>query len=540
MQQLSGLDSAFVYLESPGMPMHIGSLAIYDQSTAPDGLVGFKSILKFFGDRLHKARCFRQRLGYVPLSFDHPYWFEDPDFDLEFHLRHIALPKPGDWRQLCIQAARLHARPLDMNKPLWEITVIEGLDNVPGIPKGSFALVSKVHHAAIDGASGAEMAAAIHELTPDAEVQPPTEPWRPDHLPSGVELLGRSAVRTLGLPMRLIKTVASNTPSVARMVMSLARRELDLQLKVPRTRFNGNVSPHRVFDGRRFDLNEVKAIRSSVDGATVNDAVVSIIGGAMRHYLSSKNELPDESLIAMAPISTRGAGQKDTAGNRVSAMSLPMRSDVSDAGERLAAVRNESIKAKKLSATLGLDLGTDAAEFLPSTVSGMLVRAYGRSGLAEKVPPIYNTVITNVPGPNVPLYSMGSRLVANFGLGPVLHGLGLFQPVLSYNGTLTISAVSCRKQMPDPAYYCECLEESFAEHLSVTRADRPRKANGRARVGKAGKKKTLAGRVPAKKTSAKKTMVKKTMAKKTIGKKSLVKKTLANKTLAKKKLKRRT
>ena len=141
MQQLSGLDSSFLYLETGTTPMHIGSLSIYDQSTAPGGRVTFKEILEFFEQRLHKARAFRQRIARVPLSLDHPYWIEDPDFDLEFHVRHIALPRPGDWRQLCIQAARLHARPLDMRKPLWEAYVIEGLDNVEGVPKDSFALV---------------------------------------------------------------------------------------------------------------------------------------------------------------------------------------------------------------------------------------------------------------------------------------------------------------------------------------------------------------------------------------------------------------
>ena len=175
MQQLSGLDSTFLYLETGNTPMHIGSMAIYDQSTAPKGHVAFKDILEFFEKRLHKARSFRQRLAKVPLALDRPYWIEDPDFDLEFHVRHIALPKPGDWRQLCIQAARLHARPLDLTKPLWEAYVIEGLDNVEGVPKGSFALVMKIHHAAIDGVSGAEMAAAIHDLSPDAEIEDPLD-----------------------------------------------------------------------------------------------------------------------------------------------------------------------------------------------------------------------------------------------------------------------------------------------------------------------------------------------------------------------------
>lgn len=467
MQQLSGLDAAFVYLETPTTPMHIGSLAIYDQSTAPDGRVGFKDILQFFSERLHTARCFRQRLANVPLSLDHPFWIEDPDFDLEYHVRHIALPKPGDWRQLCIQVARLHARPLDMSKPLWEFTVIEGLDQIPDIPPGSFALVSKIHHAAIDGVSGAELAAAVHDLSPDAKVAPPTEPWVPDRLPTDLELLGRSASRTLSLPFRLVKTAVSSTPSVVRLARSLVRKEVDLKLKVPRTRFNGNVTPHRVFDGRTFALADIKAIKNAIPGATVNDAVVALIGGAMRAYLLDKNELPDESLIAMAPVSARKEAQRKSAGNLVSVMSLPMRTDIADPMQRLETVRDESQRSKRLAATVGLDLGGQAAEFLPTTITSLVVRAYGKMALSERIPPLFNTVITNVPGVDFPLYSMGSRLVANFGLGPIEHGLGLFQPVLSYNGTLTISAVSCREMMPDPAFYCECLQASFDQLLEA-------------------------------------------------------------------------
>ncbi|MCH9696269.1 MAG: wax ester/triacylglycerol synthase family O-acyltransferase [Gammaproteobacteria bacterium] len=468
MHQLSGMDSSFLYLETGNTPMHIGSLAIYDQSTAPGGKVTFKEILKFFGERLHKARAFRQRLARVPLSLDHPYWIEDPDFDLEFHVRHIALPAPGDWRQLCIQAARLHARPLDRNKPLWEAYVIEGLDNVEGVPKGSFALVTKIHHAAIDGVSGAEISAAIHDLSPDAEVDEPDKPWVAERMPTGVELLTRSAAKSVGAPMKLGKLLYRSVPQLGKVVAGLATKQLKIPTKVPRTRFNAEVSPHRVFTGRSFDLNDVKAIKNSQEGTTVNDVVVSICGGALRYYLEDKNELPSESLVAMAPMSARPPDKKKSAGNLVTAMSLPIRSDIADPLERLLAVSKESTQAKKLTYTMGPHLAADAAEFLPSTVSGLLARTYVGWGMVDRVPPIVNTIITNVPGPNIPLYSMGSKMVATYGLGPVVHGLGLFQPVLSYNDTITISAVADREMMPDPAFYGECLERSFNELKAAT------------------------------------------------------------------------
>lgn len=491
MQQLSGLDASFLYMETGTTPMHIGSLSIYDQSTAPGGHVTFKDILRFFESRLHKARAFRQRVVRVPLSLDHPYWIEDPDFDLEFHVRHIALPKPGDWRQLCIQTARLHARPLDMRKPLWEAYVIEGLDNVAGAPKGSFALVTKIHHAAIDGVSGAEMSAAIHDLSPDAEVQGPDVPWQPERLPTGVELLSKTAIKSMAAPLKLGRLIYRSAPSLARVAAGIGSRQLKIPVRVPRTRFNGTVSPHRVFTGRAFDLNEVKAIKNSQPGTTVNDVIVTVCGGTLRRYLKARNELPAESLVAMAPMSIRPDDKRDAAGNLVTAMSLPIRTDVADPLKRLHAVSGESNQAKKLAHTIGPTLGADAAEFLPSTVSGLLARMYASSGLAERLPPVFNTVITNVPGVNVPLYSMGSRMVATYGLGPVVHGVGLFQPVISYDNSISISAVADRDMMPDPAFYAECLEASYDElkTAALGGAASPRKTRA-ASSKKAAKKKS--------------------------------------------------
>jgi len=496
MQQLSGLDSSFLYLETGSTPMHIGSLAIYDQSTAPGGHVTFKSILEFFDKRLHKARSFRQRLARVPFSLDHPYWIEDPDFDLEFHVRHIALPTPGDWRQLCIQTARLHARPLDLNKPLWEAYVIEGLDNVRGVPKGSFALMMKVHHAAIDGVSGAEMQGAIHDLSPNAEVEPPADEWLPDRLPTGIELLTRSLATNAVKPFKFGRLLYRSAPPLGRVVGGLATRKLTLPGNVPRTRFNGHVTPHRVFSGRKFDLNEVKAIKNSEEGTTVNDVIVSVCGGALRKYLQAKGELPDTSLVAMAPMSVRSPEQRLVGGNLVTAMSLPIRTDIEDPLDRLLAVHGESDQAKRLTHTMGPDLAADAAEFLPTTISGLIARTYGNSALVDRLPPLYNTVITNVPGVNVPLYSMGSRMVSTYGLGPVYHGLGLFQPVVSYNNTITISAVADRTMMPDPRFYMECLEESYAE-LKAATIEKPRATRKRADA-------QASAEVPAKQKAARK------------------------------------
>ena len=470
MQQLSGLDTSFLYLESVSTPMHIGSLAIYDQASSPGGRVTFKGILEFFESRMHLARVFRQRLASVPLGLDKPFWVDDPHFDLEFHVRHIALPHPGDWRQLCIQAARLHARPLDLNKPLWEVTVIEGLDNVANVPKGAFALVSKFHHAAIDGVAGTEIAAAIHDLGAAPANPPETQLWEPGRQPTGLELLGRSALGSVHVPGRIGRLASHAAPSLRKLVTGVRGREITPPSRAPRTRFNNNVGPHRVFDGRTFALDDVRTIRHASEGVTVNDVIVTVCGGALRKYLLAKDELPETSLIAMAPRSIRTSDQSGAAGNRVTAMSLPVRSDIEDPLERLAAVSDESRAAKQFTDTAGRNLGPDLADLIPPPAGQMAARLWSGAKLAERLPPLFNTVITNVPGPNIPIYSMGARMVRNYGLGPCVHGIGLFQPVLSYNGEITISAVACRDMMPDPAFYSQCLKDAFDELLAAAKA----------------------------------------------------------------------
>ncbi|MDQ2763905.1 MAG: wax ester/triacylglycerol synthase family O-acyltransferase, partial [Pseudomonadota bacterium] len=287
MLQLSGQDASFVYLETPHTPMHIGSVGIYDPSTAQGGFVRFKDVLKFIGERLQGARSFRQRLVRVPFDLDHPYWIEDPEFDIEFHVRHIALPKPGDWRQLCIQVARLHARPMDLNKPLWEFTIVEGLDNVEGLPPGCFALVSKVHHAAIDGMSGVEMSAAVHDL--DASMTPPKEEddWSPEHMPNVADLLMRSYFNSLRQPMKIVETIGRSLPGMAKLTASVSKGDVSLAntKMAPKTRFNGKVSAHRVWDAVPFKLADVRGMKEAVPGATVNDVILAVVGGGLRKYL---------------------------------------------------------------------------------------------------------------------------------------------------------------------------------------------------------------------------------------------------------------
>ncbi len=463
MQQLSGLDAAFLNLETARTPLHVSGLGIYDQSSATQGRVTFTGILKNLEARLHLARCFRQKLATVPFGLDHPYWIEDPEFDLEFHVRHIALPKPGDWRQLCIQAARIHARPLDLTKPLWEMYVIEGLDGVEDLPKGSFAILTKIHHAAIDGVSGVEIAAAIHDLDPGALPPPPKKAWVAERDPTMLELAVRTTVNNVRQPLHFARVLRNAAPPAIRTALERiwTRDDTRASAPVPRTRFNGRVTAHRVIEGRCFSLDQVKRIRKQVAGATVNDVVLAVCSGALRRYLSHHCELPEEPLVAFAPISVRTESQRGAAGNQVSGMLVTLHTEVADPLERLALIHEAAASSKELSNAIGARSLTDMTQAMPGALMGLAGRVVARSGLMTRMNPIANCVITNVPGPQVPLYMTEARMVATHGIGLPMDGLGLFHVVFSYAGTITITVTGCRAQLPDPAFYAECIEASF-------------------------------------------------------------------------------
>ena len=465
MQQLSGQDASFVYLETPHTPMHIGSVGIYDPSTAPGGAVRFKDILDFVGSRLGGARSFRQRLVRLPLDLDHPYWIEDPAFDIEFHIRHIALPQPGDWRQLCIQVARLHARPLDLSKPLWEFTIIEGLDNIEGLPSGCFALVAKVHHAAIDGMSGVELSAAVHDLSPDKPDRIANDDWKPDSLPGVAELLIGSYFNALRKPLQYAETVARAVPGLARLGQSVSKGDVSLgnQKLAPKTRLNGKVGPHRVFDAAPFPLAGIRAIKDFVPGATVNDVILAIVGGGLRHYLQAKGELPTDSMTAMAPISVRAEGEKGALGNLVSAMVVGLGTHIVDPIERLRYVHGEAVNSKALTNAVGARTLTDYSQFMPAALSGVAARLYTRLGAANAHAPVFNTIVTNVPGSRVPLYFAGAKMVRMYGLGPVFDSMGLINTIYSYADMIAISFTADRGMMPDPEAYADGLKSAYAE-----------------------------------------------------------------------------
>ncbi len=459
MRQLAAFDSLMVYGESGRTPMHVSPFFIYDQSTAPNGLVRFKDILKTFQDRLPLAPVLRQRLMRVPLDLDEPYWVDAVDFDLEHHIRHLALPKPGDRRQLSILIARIHAYPMDLNRPPWDAFVIEGLDNVDGVPPGSFAMLLRIHHAAIDGHSGHAILQVIHDLEAISTRQIPADDWVARPEPSRRDLLRRAYVNLLTKPRKLLKVANDVFPAVKR-VRELKRQHPDEHRSVPQTRFGGRLSPHRVVLLVTLDMGGLRSAKYAVPGATVNDAVVTIVAGAMRRYLLAKDHLPEQSMTTVMPINIRTEADRNAPGNVVSITTLDMHSDIIDPLQRLRAIHESAIYSKAYHNAVGARIMSDVAESIPAGIMSAGARAAASAGVM-KIPA--NTIVTNVPGPQVPLYLAGAKVIEFHAVGILLDGLGLFHAVNSYCGNISFTVLADRKMLPDPAFYEECLRASYAE-----------------------------------------------------------------------------
>jgi diacylglycerol O-acyltransferase len=528
MKQLGILDSAFINLEQGNTPQHVGGLGIYDPSTAPGGFVRFKQVIENFEQRLQRMPLFRTRLVEVPGGLDRPYWVKDANFDVEFHLRHIALPEPGDWRQLCIQIARLHARPLDMSRPLWEAYIIEGLDNIPHLPEGSFAVYTKMHHSLVDGAGGSSFMAALHDLEaePDpASMEVPDEPLLVDRDPSTSELLGRATINRIKNSLALVSGTAKLTRELGSFALKLARKEIPMpDIQAPKTRFNDAVGPHRVFDATDFPLAEFKTIKDST-GVKLNDVALAIVGGALQRYLEAKGETPELPLAASLPVNMRTRRGETGENNQVGAIFASLHTDISDPIERLKAVHASTVEAKEFGENSPMVDALKIAGVLSPAVSKAAASLWSERELSRFIPANTSTVITNVPGPNFDLYCAGARLVKYHGLGVLTPGVGLFHTVFSQSDRVNMSILGDRDSIPDPSFYIECLRESYAELLSAVE---------KAAVKKAPVKKTAKSKSPARKSAAKKPAVKKPAAKKAAPKKASAKKIVVKKVAVKK------
>ncbi len=367
MQQLSGQDAMFLHTELDGLPQHIGGVSIYDQSTAKDGIVRFKEILTLIQSRAHLSPIFRRKLVTVPFALDKPYWAEDPNFDIEYHVRHIALPKPGNWRQLCILVARLHSRPLSRDKPLWEIYVIEGLDNVEGLPPGCFALLIKVHHSAMDGPSGIEFMSAIHDLSPEPEPRGAAPPPVLEN-PSMIGLLGRAYLNGWRKPKRVYDMLRQAAPAYLRIRKGKKQQDFKSLDDKQKTRFQGKISPHRVVDACKFNFEEVRAIKNSMPGTTINDVMLTIVGGGLRKYLESNGELPKQTLVSGCPIDVRTESERSAGGNMVGFMNVALRTEIEGelaiAKNRFRTVFGKTIQENDVN---GLELTASYRKLVPAS-----------------------------------------------------------------------------------------------------------------------------------------------------------------------------
>ena len=349
--------------------------------------------------------------------------------------------------------------------------MISGLKEIPGLPESAFALLLKIHHAAIDGASGAALTEIIHDQTAKPTNIPlPAKPWTGEEEPSALDLAMRTVGNNILQPFRLADILTRSVPAVRRVAASLPDGGAAERLPattIPRTRFNASVTGHRVMDGREYPLDALRSIKKSVPGATINDVVLALVGGTLRRYLLRCSELPDTPMIAMAPINVRTAQETHTEGNEVAAMTASLGTHIADPGDRLAAVRESTLQSKTLTNAIGARLMTDYAKFIPAQLAAQAARLYTTFGMAERTSPPFNCVVTNVPGPQKTLYMSGATLLRTYGMGPLFDGVGLIFPVLSYDGRITVSFTSCTEMLPDPEQLADDLDASFQELASI-------------------------------------------------------------------------
>jgi diacylglycerol O-acyltransferase / wax synthase len=470
MRQLSGLDASFLYGDARNADTHGTLVLVYDPSTAAQRPIRFKDILAHVENRLSVSRVFRQKLAHVPLDIDYPYWVDDPNFNLEYHVHHVALPKPGDWRQFCILAARLHVPPVNLQRPPWEMYVVEGLDHIAWLPRGSFAILLKVHHCAIDGHSAAELTMGLHDLSADGTTPAPVRrvDYTPDERLGILRMLSGAGRSWLVTPW---KAVIPGVRAVPALGATIARFILDARRDPRRhavTRFNHRLSPNRVFTGRAYPLADLKRIRLAVPGATINDTVVSIAAGTVRHYLKAKSELTDAPLRAAMPINTRKAEEFGQAGNSISAMFCEAHVNVAAPLERLAAVYESTRGAKEISSAIGAREMTDVTRFSPAALTFIAIKTInGLNWGAAFGAPFANFCVSNVPGPGVPLYLCGAELKFWNIVAPLPQAIGLFFGVSSYRDTMYIAPTADRRMVPDPDFLERCLDRSVAEHVTA-------------------------------------------------------------------------
>ncbi len=470
-QQLGAQDAQFIYSQTPNNLTHIMAVSVYDPSTAPQGRVRLGDIVAHVRDRLFVSPVFTRKLYTPPLGIDHPYWVEDEHFDLEAHITRTTLPEPADWRQFATAISRLFSSPMNMHRPLWDLHMLDGLDNVEGFAPGSFALVTRLHHSAIDGIGAAQLMAALADIDAQGTPAIPLQASAGDagRAPESGAMLQRALLSAINSPLRFTRSLVKYTPEM--LAAAKEKRQRDRSEandpEIPDTRFNGPVSPHKLFDALTFPLADFKTIKSAVEGATVNDAVLAVAGGALRRYLRKHGELPEASLIGWCPVNARPAeGAEQPAANNLSGMRVPIGSDIDDPLQRLRAIRRSTAANKSAESGVGARMMVELVQYIPSTAMKGLARALSQERFAPK---ICNLFVSNVPGSPVALYTCGAQCTHQFGLAPLGNGMGLFIAVGSYNGKLMINIISDRNILPDIDYFRECVEVAVSELLDAAK-----------------------------------------------------------------------
>ncbi|MDM0077421.1 wax ester/triacylglycerol synthase family O-acyltransferase [Variovorax sp. J2P1-59] len=518
MKHLSGLDATFLHTETPETPMHVGGLHVLE---LPAGYKGdfYEDVKAHVQSRMHLSEVFTRKLALMPFELSNPVWVDDDDVDLAYHVRRVTLPRPGTLRQLEQYVARLHSTLLDRSRPLWEFFVIDGLQG------GGVALYSKLHHAGIDGQAGAAFAEAIMDLTPEPRViKAPRQMARRNRYQLGVaELAGAALTNTLQQYVKLVKTFPDMARAVKSLVVpqptnkagSLWKLPKNLNLLGPRTPLNVAITNQRAYAVRSIPLAEVKLIGKRL-GASLNDVVLGLCAGALRHYLSDHGKLPKKPLTAAIPVTLREPGDT-TSNNQVSMTVMTLATDVADPIERIKAIAESSAAAKSLMGNIKAAIPTDFPSFgAPWLMSG-LASMYGRSRFADRLPPVANVVISNVPGAPVPLYFAGAKLLTYYPVSIPSHGMALNMTVQSYNGMLDFGLIACRRAVPDVDDIADYLVEEHRALLARVKAlDAPATAaevvpaSLPAKAAAARPRKT-----PARKTAARKTVARKPAARKT-------------------------
>lgn len=477
MIRVSSLDAAMLYAETPEMPMHTMGVVLLDSPGVPSALP-FDVMRRVFEERIHLFPSLRRRLVQGPMQVGDPHWIDDPSFDLDQHLLRSSLPVPGTMRELEAFVGSYASQCLDRRKPLWELVLVEGLQD------GKLAVVSKFHHAAMDGGRLVAFIGELFDTTPEpARVRPPDEPWQPDREPS-MAWLAADTLRTLaGKPRRAAQAAAAVATSFAGRALSQRHRgqvetETDEKkqahrsrlFEAPHTAFNGALSTQRAVALTDVALDDLKACKNRF-GTTLNDVVLAACCASLRSWLLSHGGLPSRPLVVTVPVAVRAEGDEQ-AGNRVSMIRahLPVQSD--DPVERLLAIHQETSREKTRHAGGG---GGDVFKHFTDIVTNVsipwlltqLVSFYSSSHLADHVPPLWNLVISNVPGPSTPLYFAGTRLLCIYPLGPAQQGSGLNITVMSSMDRLCFGAMACPELVPDLGDIAEGFREEIAKLKSL-------------------------------------------------------------------------